>query len=107
MTILSIVGARPQFIKLAMICHALREFRPAIKHVIVHTGQHYDSEMSDVFFRELNIPEPDFHLGVGSGSHGEQTGEMIKRLEPVLVQQQPFSVLLYGDTNSTLAGAVV
>ena len=107
MTIVSIVGARPQFIKLAMMCRSLCEVPRVRSHVIIHTGQHYDSGMSGVFFKELNIPEPDFHLGVGSGSHGEQTGEMIKRLEGVLVTQQPTCVLLYGDTNSTLAGAIV
>ena len=107
MDLCSIVGSRPQFVKLAVICHALRDSSRFPEHRIVHTGQHYDVEMSDVFFRDLDIPAPDFHLGVGSGSHGEQTGEMIKRLEPVLAQHRPRWVLLYGDTNSTLAGAIV
>ncbi len=105
--LLSIVGARPQFVKLAVICHAQANLSQAVAHQIVHTGQHYDAEMSDVFFQDLDIPAPDFHLGVGSGSHGLQTGEMIKRLEPVLADHRPNWVLLYGDTNSTLAGAVV
>jgi UDP-N-acetylglucosamine 2-epimerase len=107
MNILSIVGARPQFVKLAVICRALEDLSHPAIHRIVHTGQHYDVRMSDVFFADLSIPEPDFHLGVGSGSHGEQTGEMMKRLEPVFVENRPDWVLLYGDTNSTLAGSVV
>jgi UDP-GlcNAc3NAcA epimerase len=107
MNLISIVGARPQFIKLAVICRAAQGAPSATKHRIIHTGQHYDAEMSDVFFHDLAIPVPDFHLGVGSGGHGEQTGEMIKRLEPVLLENRPDWVLLYGDTNSTLAGAVV
>lgn len=105
MRVLSIVGARPQFVKMAVVCRAAAAH--GVEHRIVHTGQHYDREMSDIFFQELDIPAPDHHLGVGSGSHGEQTGEMIKRLEPVLAQEQPGWVLLYGDTNSTLAGAIV
>jgi len=107
MNFISIVGARPQFIKLAVMCRATQGIPSAATHRIIHTGQHYDAEMSDVFFQDLAIPAPDFHLGVGSGGHGEQTGEMIKRLEPVLVEHRPDWVLLYGDTNSTLAGAVV
>ena len=106
MRIVSIVGARPQFVKLAVICRAVAE-REGWVHRIVHTGQHYDAALSSVFFEELMIPRPDHHLGVGSGAHGEQTGEMLKRLEPILAAEKPDWVLLYGDTNSTLAGAVV
>ena len=105
MRIVSIVGARPQFVKLAVICRAVQE-RAGWIHSIIHTGQHYDPGLSSVFFEELGIPRPDHDLGVGSGSHGEQTGEMLKRLEPVLAAGKPDWVLLYGDTNSTLAGAV-
>ena len=106
MRIVSIVGARPQFVKAAMICSAAAR-ESSIEHCIIHTGQHYDAEMSDVFFQELGIPTPDLHLGVGSGTHGTQTGEMIQRLEPALGSLKPDWVLLYGDTNSTMAGAVV
>jgi UDP-GlcNAc3NAcA epimerase len=105
MRVISIIGARPQFIKAAAMCWAVAG-RP-IDHRIIHTGQHYDAEMSDIFFTEMGIPAPAYNLGVGSGSHGAQTGEMMKRLEPVLAQEQPDWVLLYGDTNSTLAGAAV
>jgi len=107
MRVVSIVGARPQFVKAAMICRAVPQFAGRIEHRLIHTGQHYDPEMSDVFFEELQIPKPDHHLEVGSGSHGQQTGEMLKRLEPALLADRPDWVLLYGDTNSTLAGAVV
>jgi UDP-GlcNAc3NAcA epimerase len=106
MRIFSIVGARPQFVKAAMVCRAVPAFDGRIDHRIVHTGQHYDAAMSAVFFEELQIPKPDYHLEVGSGSHGQQTGEMLKKLEPALAEGRPDWVLLYGDTNSTLAGAV-
>jgi UDP-GlcNAc3NAcA epimerase len=106
MRICSIVGARPQFVKLAVICQAVAKCE-SWTHRIIHTGQHYDAGMSSVFFEELMIPRPDHDLAVGSGSHGEQTGDMLKRLEPVLAEEKPDWVLLYGDTNSTLAGAVV
>ena len=101
MKILSIVGARPQFIKLAPIAKALS----AHEHVIVHTGQHYDPAMSDVFFTDLEIPEP-IHLNIGSGSHGAQTGAMLTAIEPVIAEHSPDWVLVYGDTNSTIAGAL-
>lgn len=108
MRIVSIVGARPQFVKLAVICRALgqRTAGQSFSHGIIHTGQHYDPELSSIFFEELEIPRPDYDLDVGSGAHGAQTGEMLKRLEPVLAAEKPDWVLLYGDTNSTLAGAL-
>ncbi len=98
------VGARPQFVKLAPV--AAECARRGVEHVIVHTGQHYDPMLSDVFFADLGIPEPDVHLGVGSGTHGQQTGAILARMDAVLTQQQPDWVLVYGDTNSTLAGTL-
>lgn len=104
MKVLSVVGARPQFVKLAPIDRAFRDH--GVEHVIVHTGQHYDAAMSDVFFESLDISAPDVNLGVGSGSHGVQTGSMLGQMDAVLAEHDPDWVLVYGDTNSTLAGAV-
>ena len=103
MKVLTVVGARPQFIKAAPVSRVLRARH---REVLVHTGQHYDDAMSAAFFRELELPDPDLDLGIGSGPHGAQTGEMLRALEPVLMEQQPDIVLVYGDTNSTLAGAL-
>src|SRR2546421_6043311 len=105
MRILSIVGARPNFMKLAPVDRELAQRRD-VEHVIVHTGQHYDPEMSDLFFEELWIPAPDYHLGVGSGSHAQQTAAVMLRLEPILTQLRPDLVLGYGDANSPLAAAL-
>lgn len=105
MKVLSVVGARPQFVKLGPIARELRDATD-IHHVIVHTGQHYDRDMSEVFFKSLRIPDPDVNLGVGSSSHGHQTGEMIAKIEDVLQRERPDWTLVYGDTNSTLAAAV-
>ena len=105
--LLNIVGARPQIIKSSAISRAIRlNFEQEITEITLHTGQHYDKEMSDVFFDELEIHKPDFNLGVGSAHHGRQTAAMITGIEDVLLREKPDAVLLYGDTNSTLAGAI-
>ena len=103
MRVVSVVGARPQFVKAAVVSRALREHHV---EVLVHTGQHYDDNMSRVFFEQLALPAPERHLDVGSGTHGRQTGLMLERLEAVLLEERPDAVLVYGDTNSTLAGAL-
>ena len=105
MKIVSVIGARPQFIKAAAVSRVLRA-TPGMQEILVHTGQHYDQNMSDIFFRQLAIPEPDYNLEVGSGSHAHQTGMMLKGVEDVLLKEKPDYALVYGDTNSTLAGAL-
>lgn len=104
-TILTVVGARPQFIKAAAVSKALRE-SARYREIVVHTGQHYDRNMSQTFFDELDMKLPNHNLEVAGGNHGAQTGEILKRLEPVMINEQPEMVLVYGDTNSTLAGAL-
>ena len=111
MKVMSIVGARPQFIKTAPVIRAIErnnEKKPfKIQHILMHTGQHYDENMSRIFFDELEIPRPEYNLEVGSGTHGEQTARMMQRIEEVLIKERPSMTILYGDTNSTLAGGLV
>lgn len=106
MQLITVVGARPQFIKAAALSRAIAATGGAIKEQILHTGQHYDAAMSDQFFAELGIPAPAFHLGIGGGSHGVNTGRMLEAIERVLQAEQPDALLVYGDTDSTLAGAL-
>ena len=105
--IVTIIGARPQIIKAAALSRAIQNhFQEQLKEIIVHTGQHYDANMSEVFFEELSIPRPNYNLNVGSGRHGEQTAKMIQGIEDILISEKPDALILYGDTNSTLAGAI-
>lgn len=108
--VLSIVGARPQFVKAAMVVEAVRAHNRGTKalvcHTLLHTGQHYDRNLSDVFFQEMPLPKPKYNLGVGSGTHGEQTGKLLAGIEGVLLKERPDVVMVYGDTNTTLAGAL-
>jgi len=109
--LISVIGARPQIIKAAAVSRAIAKHNKkhpnrTIIEIIAHTGQHYDENMSQVFFKELDIPEPNYNLGVGSGSHGQQTGKMLARIEAVLLKERPNLCVVYGDTNSTLAGAL-
>ena len=105
MKIATIIGARPQFIKAAVVSRALERY-PSIKDIIIHTGQHYDFNMSDIFFEELCIPRPAFNLGVGGSTHGQNTGRMIEKIEKTLLEQLPDALIVYGDTDSTMAGAI-
>jgi UDP-GlcNAc3NAcA epimerase len=105
MKVVTIIGARPQFVKAAVVSRAFTKF-PNIDEIIVHTGQHFDANMSDIFFEEMIIPKPKYNLGISGLSHGAMTGEMLKSIEEVLIKEKPDLVLVYGDTNSTLAGAL-
>ena len=112
MKIATIIGARPQFIKAAPVNRAIAEHNRLTPHssplteVIIHTGQHFDADMSDVFFKELNIPKLDYNLSINCASHGAMTGRMLEKIEEILIKEKPDWVLVYGDTNSTLAGAL-
>lgn len=103
MKVVTVVGARPQFIKAAVVA---RELRKKHSEILIHTGQHYDDNMSEIFFREMNIPKPDYNLGIAGGSHGKMTGSMLIAIEEVLIKEKPDVLLVYGDTNSTLAAAL-
>lgn len=105
MKIVTIIGARPQFIKAAAVSREIAK-HPDIREIIVHTGQHFDANMSDVFFEEMQIPKPHYLLEVHSLSHGAMTGRMLEKIEEVLIKEKPDFVMVYGDTNSTLAGAL-
>ena len=101
--VITVIGARPQFIKASMIS---KQMKDVFEEIIVHTGQHYDNNMSDIFFEQLEIPKPNYNLHIGSGSHGQQTGRMLEEIEKIILIEKPDYVLVYGDTNSTLAGAL-
>lgn len=103
--IATVVGARPQFVKAATVSRCI-ERRSGIREVLIHTGQHYDPNMSDVFFQDLDLKQPDYHLGIGGGTHGQNTGRMLEAIEKVLTEERPAWLLVYGDTDSTLAGAL-
>lgn len=103
--LVTVIGARPQFVKAAAVSRCIAR-RSGIREVMLHTGQHFDANMSDIFFEELGIPAPDHHLGIAGGNHGEMTGRMLGAIEAVLIEERPDWVLVYGDTNSTLAGAL-
>src|SRR5918911_267790 len=105
--VINVVGARPNFMKVAPIVEAMRRRTGEFAPVVVHTGQHYDAQMSDAFFRDLGLPEPDVYLGVGSGPHAAQTAAVMERFEPVVIRERPDWVLVVGDVNSTLACALV
>ncbi len=106
MKIVTILGARPQFIKAGSVSREILK-HTEIEEIIVHTGQHYDANMSDVFFEEMKIPKPKYFLGIGGKTHGAMTGQMVEKIEEVLIKEKPDWVMVYGDTNSTLAGALV
>lgn len=106
MKIISIVGARPQFIKLAPICCALKNHKKQVQHIIIHTGQHYDNNMSGDLFEELELPHPSYNLAIGSGTHAEQTGKGLQGIESILIQEKPDHVIIFGDTNATLSAAL-
>ena len=105
MKIVTIIGARPQFIKAAVVSRAISNF-PDVQEVIVHTGQHFDTNMSDIFFEEMCIPKPNYNLNINGMTHGAMTGQMLEKIESILLAEQPNWVIVYGDTNSTLAGAL-
>lgn len=106
MKIVTILGARPQFIKAGSVSREIAKHKE-VKEIIIHTGQHYDANMSDVFFKEMQIPQPNYFLGIGGKSHGAMTGQMIEKIEEVVLKEKPDWIMVYGDTNSTLAGAIV
>ena len=105
MKLLTIIGARPQFVKAAALSREIKKY-PQLQEIIVHTGQHFDANMSDIFFEEMEIPTPHYHLNINGLSHGAMTGQMLEKLEEVMVKEKPDVVLVYGDTNSTIAGAL-